>query len=212
MSGVLKVLFFALVVRPVMILLLGVNIRNRERLPETGPAIVVANHNSHLDTMALMAMFPLRRLSRIRPVAAEDYFGGGGVFGWFAREVVGIIGIARKRSGDENPLAPAEQALDRGEILILYPEGSRGEPERLAAFKKGVAHLALARPGARVIPVFLHGFGKALPKGTILFVPFNCDVFAGDSLPVADGVEDFMAKLETAMAALAQQGRFAPWD
>lgn len=215
MVHLLRLLFFALVARPLLLLVLGTNIRNRERLPQTGPAIIVANHNSHLDTLALMAMFPLARLRDLRPVAAADYFGGGGVFGWFARNIIGIIGIERGKGGqggDGNPLAPAEAALDAGRILILFPEGTRGEPEKLAAFKKGVAHLTKARPNAPVTPVLLHGFGKALPKGTMLFVPFNCDVFVGAPFRTDGTVEGFMARLETEFAALAATARLPAWD
>lgn len=208
----LRLAFFALIARPLLLLVLGTNIRNRERLPRNGPAIIIANHNSHLDTLALMAMFPLNRLRDLRPVAAVDYFGGGGPFAWFTREIIGIIGIKRGQGGEGNPLEPAETALDQGRILILFPEGSRGEPEKLAAFKKGVAHLAKARPEAPVTPVLLHGFGKALPKGTMLFVPFNCDVFVGHPFHTDGTVEGFMERMETAFDELNQTADVANWE
>lgn len=208
----LKILFFAVVMRPVLLLVLGVNIRHRERFPVTGPAVIVANHNSHLDTMALMAMLPLRQLPRVRPVAAADYFGGGGAMGWFARHVVGILPVGRGGTGGENPLAAAEAALDDGQILILFPEGSRGAPERMTRFKKGIAHLLKARTAIPVTPVLMHGFGKALPKGTWIFVPFNCDVFVGPALHSDGTVDGFMARLEGAFGALSAEARFPPWD
>jgi 1-acyl-sn-glycerol-3-phosphate acyltransferase len=211
MAHALRILFFALVARPLLILVLGTNIRHRERLPSKGPAIILANHNSHLDTLALMAMQPLSRLRHLHPVAAEDYFGGGGIFAWFARNIIGIIGVTRGGGGEGNPLAGAEAALDRGDILILFPEGTRGEPEQLAAFKKGVAHLAKARPNAPVTPVLLHGFGKALPKGTMLFVPFNCDVFVGHPFHTDGTVDGFMARLEAEFQTLAETADLPAW-
>jgi 1-acyl-sn-glycerol-3-phosphate acyltransferase len=142
-----------------------------------------------------------------------DYFMRNPVMAWFATNIIGIIPIDRKkRAEDGNPLEPCEQALDRGEILILFPEGSRGEPERLIQFKKGVAHLIKARPQTPVHPIFMHGLGKALPKDSMLLVPFNCDIVIGEPLRWTDSVDSFMEILQQRMAALAATIRMASWD
>ncbi len=212
MIRVLRYGFFALIVRPVLLLLLGTNIRNRERLPPEGPAVIVANHNSHLDTLALISMMPLRDLPKLTPVAAVDYFGKG-AFGWFAKHIIGILPIDRSgKTPRRNLLDGAIAALDAGKILILFPEGTRGEPERLVTYKKGIAHLIKIRPDVPVTPVFMHGLGKALPKGTYLFVPFTCDVFVGERLIYCGDVGDFMSDLEDRMNVLAQQGCFPTWE
>ncbi len=213
MTGILRYLFFLLLVRPLVFVVLGLNLRHGARLPERGPAIVVANHNSHLDTAVLMTLFPQRRLKDLRPVAAADYFLRRRWLAWFATSVVGIIPIERgRRAGAGDPLAGCDAALGGGAILILYPEGSRGEPEHLAAFKSGVAHLAKRHPGVPVVPVFLHGLGKALPKGEALLVPFFCDVFVGEALHWTGARESFMAALDEHMSALAAEGHFPPWE
>lgn len=211
MNHSLRFLFFALLVRPAAYLLLGVNVRHHSRLPRRGPAIVVANHNSHLDTLVIMCLFPMATLRLLRPVAAADYFLRRRLMAWFSTRIMGIIPITRNVKAGHDPLATSVEALDRGEIIILFPEGSRGEPERLAEFKSGVAHLVKRRPQTPVFPVFLHGLGKALPRGEALLVPFICDAYVGEPLVWSNSKEQFMLELNQSMAALAAEGSFQPW-
>lgn len=208
----LKILFFTLIVRPLVFLILGLNVRHRERLPRQGPAVLVANHNSHLDTLVLMSLYPWRQLPSLRPVAAGDYFLRNPFMAWFATRVIGIIPLQRQVQGHEqNPLEPIRQALDAGEIVILYPEGSRGEPEHIAEFKNGVAHLAKGRPQVPVYPIFLHGLGKALPKGEALLVPFFCDVFIGEAIYWNQDRRLYMESLRQSLESLAGEGQFSVW-
>ncbi len=209
----LRRLFFDGVVRFLVLFVLGLNVRHRERLPARGPAVIVANHNSHLDTLVLMTLLPRHLLPRIRPVAAMDYFLRNRALAWFAREIIGILPLRRGRPRrGENPFADIDAALAAGEILILFPEGTRGEPERFAAFKQGVARIHQAYPEVPVIPVFLHGLGKALPRGEALLVPFFCDVFVGEPVDAGGERRVFMQRLEQAMNALAAEGDFPPWE
>ncbi len=212
MNHFLRGCFFQVIVKPIVWLILGLNIRHRERLPSQGPAIIVANHNSHLDTMVLMTLFPSTLLSKIRPVAAADYFMRNRFLAWFSSRIIGIVPIRRNAGGDVSQvLAGALAALEQGDILLLFPEGSRGEPERLGRFKSGVAHLVTCYPELPIIPVFLHGLGKALPKGEALLVPFFCDVFVGEPYYWTGDRKTFMQGLTDKINALAAQGQFSTW-
>jgi len=212
MKRTLRFIFFLFLVRPLVLVLLGINARHRQRLPVKGPAIIVANHNSHLDTLVLMTLFPQRLLPKLRPVAAADYFLRNRALAWFARDVIGIIPLSRSvKPGDADPLAGCDAALAEGAILILFPEGSRGEPEQLGAFKTGIAHLARRHPDVPVVPVFLHGLGKVLPRGAFLLVPFFVDVFVGESMRWSGDRAAFMADLDRRIRALGDEGHFAPW-
>lgn len=208
MKTFLRFSFFLLVVRPLVLVVLGINARHRHRLPSQGPAIIIANHNSHLDTMVLFTLLPLRLLPRTRPVAAMDYFLRNRILAWFSLNIIGILPIRRGRDPD-NPeydvLTPCHEALEKGNILIFFPEGSRGDPEQMTRFKSGVARLCERHPDLPVIPVFMHGLGKALPKGEAILVPFFCDVFVGENVYWNGDVESFRTLLEERMLALSKE-------
>lgn len=212
MIKLLRYLYYGVLIKFVVMIVLGLNIRHRERLPKRGPAILVANHNSHLDTMTLVTLLPFHLLPIVRPVAAMDYFMRNRLLAWFAVNVVGILPIARKRHVGIDPLASCSASLNNGDILIFFPEGSRGEPERMVEFKKGVSYLAERHPDVPVYPIFMHGLGKALPKGEALLVPFFCDVFIGEAMVWAGNRESFMADLEARIQALAAEGKFPAWE
>ena len=207
-----KVLLFALLLRPLVWLLLGVHLRHPERLPRSGPAILAANHNSHLDALVIMALYPLRELHRLRPVAAGDYFFRTPLTAWCARNLLGAIPLERHPRHHSHPLGEAGEALARGDILILFPEGSRGEPERPAPLRTGIAHLARAHPEVAVTPLFLYGLGKALPRGEALLVPFFCDLYVGEPLHWRGSRDDYMARLSGAFTALREEARTVPWE
>lgn len=206
----LRLLFFLIIIKPLAILVLGLNIRRHELLPASGPAIVVANHNSHLDTLVLMSLFPLQLIAKVHPVAAADYFLRNRWLSWFARNVIGIIPLERKPSAKgAQVLAPVTEALARGDILILFPEGSRGEPEKMSKFKNGIAHLLSEQTTVAVTPVFFYGLGKSLPKGELFLVPFFVDVFVGEPLAWNGARQAFMEALESSMQQLQHQAQIA---
>lgn len=212
MSRGLQAVFFLLCVRPFLALVLGVNLRHAERLPKTGPAILAANHNSHLDTLLLMSLFPLSQLHRVRPVAAADYFLKNRFIAWFALNVMHILPLARRPKPGVAPLAHIEEALAQGDILILFPEGSRGEPEKRSELKSGIAHLMEHAPEVPVVPIYFHGLGKALPKGDWLPIPFFVDGFVGEALIWQGTRAETMQALKARFAELEQQGGYGAWE
>lgn len=209
----LQMTFHAVAFRPLVYLIIGLSIRGRERLPRRGPAIVVANHNSHYDTALLMSIFPIQRLHLVRPVAAADYWLASRFVSWFGRTIMGIIPIDRKaRERGDDPLVGARAALDAGDILIIFPEGSRGEPERMAELKKGISYLLESRPDVPVVPVFLRGSGRVLPRGSWLPVPFFVDVVVGEAFGWTGDRASFMERMRSILDEMSKQGRTVEWS
>jgi len=212
---VARFLYFNFLIRPIVFLYLGVNIRRRFLLPKRGPAILVANHNSHLDTMVLMIACPRTLFNDLRPVAAADYWLKGKFLTWFSRNVLNIVPIYRKkedRPDDADPLEPVGQALTEGSAVIFFPEGSRGEPEQMADFKRGIAILSERHPEVPVVPVYFQGLGRALPRGEGLLVPFLCDMFVGEHLYWSGDEGEFMMKLKRRFESLSREGYKPQWE
>lgn len=203
MTRLLRTLFTLCVVWPVIWLWLGLRVRHRKRLPTHGPAIIVANHNSHMDVFALLSLFSLRRQGQVHPVAAADYFLRNKWMAWFALNILNIIPVMRK-GGDANPLARCEQALREGKTLILFPEGTRGEPGKLAPLKSGLWHLSQRFPEVPIIPVWLTGTERVMAKGNRIPLPLFIDVSIGGAMYADPDKRAFMDNLRAQLLALSQ--------
>jgi 1-acyl-sn-glycerol-3-phosphate acyltransferase len=172
--------------------------------PSARQRIYFANHSSHLDTMILWAAIPADLRSRVRPVAAEDYWGNGRVQRYVALKVLNAVLVERGgRSPD--PLAPLEAALRAGDSLIIFPEGTRGMTRLPTAFKSGLYHLAEEFPDVELVPVFLDNLRRALPKGSLVPVPISCVARFGAPIALAKGETkaQFLERARAAVEALA---------
>lgn len=121
----------------------------REHIPRTGPVILAANHRSFLDP------FIIGTLAR-RPmyyVAKQELFANP-VVSWLL-SALGAFPVARGQ-GDGEMIRTATDLLSRGEIVLIFPEGTRTRPGPLAKARRGVGRLAL-ETGAPVIPVAVIG-------------------------------------------------------
>lgn len=212
MNQWLRKLFIILVAYPIVLIWLGVSVWKRERLPKKGPAIIVGNHNSHLDTLTLLTLFPLSSISNVHPAAAADYFLKNRFLAWFSTKVIGIIPVVRKGEGspkDHDPLAGCVDALKNNKILILFPEGTRGEPEQMSELKSGLWFLCQQCPEVPIIPVYMQGLGRSMGKGSYIPIPFFIDVFVDEPMYVTDdnNKENFIAHLQHRFSSLQNRGQ-----
>jgi len=138
--------------------------------------IIVANHNTHLDVFVLFSLLPLGKVSSLRTVAAGDYFSAG-LKGFGARYFFNALLIDRK--GGVSPaeaMTPVEEALEGAQSLLIFPEGTRGNPGVLAPFKPGIGALVEIFPDVPVYPICLRGIARTMPKNSYLPVPFSVRV------------------------------------
>lgn len=198
----IRILFLVCIVRPIMWLWFGLRIKHSHRLLTKGPAIIVANHNSHMDVFALLALLPLKLQLITHPVAAADYFLNNKWLSWFALQVLNIIPVVRGGDHQTNPLAQCEQALSDNQILILFPEGSRGKAGELAPLKSGLWYLSRSMPEVPIIPIWLKGTEKIMAKGNRIPLPLFIDINIGQQLYFNPDKDLFKAQLLERLLAL----------
>ncbi len=122
---------------------------------------------------------------RTRVAAARDTFGNG-LLGWFARTTLDTVLVERRPTKGQDPLEPLKALLVEGRSLVLYPEGTRGEPGDLVPFKRGIGLLAMAFPEIPIYAIYIRGVERCLGRKEVLLVPFQVRLMA-DHTPLCGG-------------------------
>lgn len=172
-------------------------VKGREKIERGKPYIVMSNHQSLLDVLALIGRIPLQiRWIVKRELRKIPVFG-------YALERMGHIYIDR---GDhENAYRGLDVAAERirgGTSVIIFPEGTRSRDGRLMRFKKGGAFLAI-KSGVSILPVTVNGGHFALPKGTMALMPGKMEIIVGDPIDPTkygdEGLEELMDDVKSAI-------------
>jgi 1-acyl-sn-glycerol-3-phosphate acyltransferase len=146
--------------------------------PPQHPCIFFANHTSHLDTTGLLAALPASLRERARPVAGADYWGASATRRYVAHKLLNVVMVDRAKGGAD-ALIPLAAALDDGDSLIVFPEGTRNAAKLPNAFKSGLYYLTLERPTLALVPVYQENLHRALPKGAPVPLPLLCRAHFG---------------------------------
>lgn len=126
--------------------------RGLEHIPRQGPAVIMANHVSHLDPLVLVSM-AFRRRRRLRFLAVSGLWSVR-LVGWLLRK--GRMIKVHRGAGAERMVAEACAALDAGQVILVYPEGTIVPPGESRPARRGTGLLAL-RASAPVVPVAVTG-------------------------------------------------------
>ena len=135
-----------------------------EHLRSNRSFVLVANHSSHLDTVCLLAGLPLRRLHRAFPAAAADYFFKSVPRTWIATVIVNALPFERQTQVRHSLAICRELLANAGNVLIIFPEGTRSQTGEIQEFKPGIGSL-IAGSDVSVLPCYLDGAHRAWPKG-----------------------------------------------
>ena len=157
-------------------------IKGKENIPRKGPFIIASNHISYADpavvgvtcnTMPVMFM------------AKKDLFSAP-FFGWWFK-ALGCIPVERK-SGNFTSLKKAVQRLREGKVLGIFPEGTRSFDGCLQKAEPGIGLIA-AKSGVPIVPVYVSGTEKALPKGKRMPRPCRVKARVGKTVDISESVK-----------------------
>ena len=168
----------ALIIRAALRVYVRFEINGAENLRSNGSFVLVANHSSHLDAVCLLAALPFRRLHRAFPAAAADYFFQSVPRTWIASIVVNALPFARSTHARQSMSICGELLKNPGNVLIIFPEGTRSRDGAIQEFKPGVGAL-LAGCDVDVMPCYLEGAFEAWPKGRRLPRPRKVRLIIG---------------------------------
>jgi 1-acyl-sn-glycerol-3-phosphate acyltransferase len=160
----------------------SLRVEGRHHLP-AGPFLLCSNHSSHADSAALMTASGFR-FRRFALLGASDYFFQSRGVRWSVSPWMNVIPIERspKPKALAECLARCRRFLEQtGGILILYPEGTRSPDGEMRVFKPG-AGLFASELGVPVVPAYIEGTRRILPKGRFLPRPGDVTVRFGEAM------------------------------
>ncbi|GHF69175.1 1-acyl-sn-glycerol-3-phosphate acyltransferase [Amycolatopsis bartoniae] len=175
-----------------------VRVRGRERVPRTGPVLLIANHSSMLEPQLIFGMLPRRSVFLVK----EEMFTGA--VGGFLRRI-GQVPV-RRGEPDRAPLLTTARILREGGLIGVFPEGTRGDGDVVSA-EPGAAWL-LRGTDAVVLPVAVRGTRRP-PGAKRRFRP-RVDVLVGEPFRVEvgkgrAGLAEATEKLRGELAALVRE-------
>lgn len=173
-----------------------------------GRRVYYGNHSSHGDFVLIWSALPPVLRAQARPVAAAEYWRSGALRRYLIRRVFkGVLVERDAEQRTEDPVATMTAAVEAGNALILFPEGTRNPGEGVLPFKSGLYHLATRCGDLELVPVWLENLNRVMPKGRLIPLPLLCTARFGAPLRLAEGEDKqgFLERTRAALLALAPQ-------
>jgi len=171
-----------------------------------GPFVLVANHSSHLDTPLLLGSLPGRLGTTVGVGAAADYFFDARWRAVLTGTVFNAFPVARHGSGRRGLAA---SLLEKGQPVMVFPEGTRSRDGAMHEFTDGAAALCI-KQGVPCLPVGLLGAYAAMPRGRNWPVPGRPRVRVNFGAPMSPNPDEtahqFTIRIAAAVAELREAG------
>ena len=163
-----------------------VKVFGKEKMPNSS-FIFASNHNSHMD-VALLSAAAKKSFNHFGMLAAKDYWFDSWIKRTLVNTVMNLIPIDRKIDGVRNfsiedTLSLCNSFMEYGQrSLVMFPEGTRGNPGVMVPFQKGPAIFSI-KLNTPILPAVIYGSHKVWPKGKIFFgLPNSINVYILDPI------------------------------
>jgi 1-acyl-sn-glycerol-3-phosphate acyltransferase len=172
-----------------------------EHIPEDERCVLIINHQSYVDVIALFCVLP-----RVPVFLAKRELGRLPLFGRVMATAGHVFVDRGKHDRAIESIERAAASLSPGSPLAVFPEGTRATKPEIRGFKKGAFHLA-RKAQAAIVPIGIRGSLEAWPRGTLAPLPGRVEVRVGPPIPAADVIgmelEALIARGRREVAALA---------
>lgn len=198
-------LLHVLLLRPFVKLFSGINVTGKENLDHLDQYIIIANHNSHLDIVLLYFLLPISHIVRTHPVADKPHFSRSRLVFRLVDFLFKPIWVTRgKPDLTDDPFGEIKRIIDAGQNVIIFPEGTRGVPGEMQHFKSGIGRLMAQYPEVPILPVFLVGPERALPRASALLLPIWNNIIIGPPQLCVGGHREITHRLEEVLLELSR--------
>jgi len=201
------------VMRPVVNVFGSPTIVGTDRLRDVdGAVIFAANHHSHADTPLMMTAIPEPWRNRLFIGAAADYWFTNPLTSRLSALIIGAIPVERQRIS-RKAIDQSIELLKDGWSMLIFPEGARSPDGWARPFTAGAAFLS-AHANVSVVPVYIQGTNKVLPKGRSFPKPSPTFVVFGTPLMAEEGedTKTFAKRIQQAVSTLADETSSDWWQ